>query len=129
MANTLTLDGPDGQRVQEREKIVRYKVVLTGNYVQAVRGSNTVGEVLDLTRVIGVGGISGLWGPNGPKRAYVINGIGGFGVQVLPGADNLHWLLKFFSTTPGVELAAGAYPAPVTADVDAYIEFSGRPFD
>jgi hypothetical protein len=129
MPNVITVDGPNAVRVQEREKVIRYKLTLSGAYVQAVRLSN-VGELIDLTKVVGAGGApEQFWGPNGPLRGYVINGMGGFAAEIIPGADTLHWLLKVFGTTPGTELVAGAYPAGITADVDTLVEFTGRPFD
>lgn len=132
MANTLTVDAlgvNNGVRVNEREKLVRYKLVLTGNYVQHTRGQN-VGEVLDLTKVIAAGNAPDqLWGLNGPSRVYVLNAGGtGYSLSVVPGADNLHWLLCVFSNV-ATELAAGAYPAALLADVDILIESTGRRFD
>lgn len=131
MANVMTIDSggvAQGVRVNEREKIIRYNVVLSGNYVQATRGQN-VGEVLDLTKVSGAFAADQFWGPRGPVRGYVVNiGSTGYSMSIIPGADNLHWLLMIFSGV-AAQLAAGAYPGGLTADLDIYVEFSGRRFD
>jgi hypothetical protein len=131
MPNVLTIDSGgvgQGVRVNEREKIIRYNCVLSGNYVQAVRGSN-VGELLDLTKVVGALQADQFWGISGPIRGYPLQGPGGSGVEIIPGADRLHWLLKMFAVGANNEFAAGAYPASVLADLDFYVEFSGRRFD
>ena len=132
MANTLTVDAlgvANGVRVNEREKLVRYKCALSGNYTQHTRGQN-IGEVLDLTKVIGDPGVADqFWGLNGPSRVYVLNAGGtGYSMSIVPGADNLHWLLCIFSGV-ATELAAGAYPGGLVADVDIVIESTGRRFD
>ena len=132
MANTLTVDAlgiQNGVRVNEREKLVRMKCVLSGNYVQHVRGTNT-GEVLDLTKVIGAGPAPDqFWGPSGPSIVYVLNTGGtGYSMSIVPGADHLHWLLCIFSGV-ATELAAAAYPAGLLADLDIVVESSGRRFD
>jgi hypothetical protein len=76
VANLLTVDAlgvNNGVRVNEREKLVRYKLTLSGLYVQHVRGT-AVGEVLDLTKVVLAGNAPDqLWGPVGPSRLYVLN--------------------------------------------------------
>jgi len=94
MPNVMTVDAlgtNNGVRVNEREKLVRWKLVLSGNYVQHVRGSN-VGELLDLTKTVGAGNAPDqFWGPNGPSRVYVLNPGGtGYSLSTTPGADNLH---------------------------------------
>jgi hypothetical protein len=127
MPNVITVDGPDAVRMVEREKLIRYKLTLSGAYVQAIRATNT-GELIDLTKVVGVNKEDQFWGKNGPKRVYVVQAPAGYGVSILPGADGLHWLLKVWSAV-GVELAAAAYPAAITADVDVYLEASGRTCD
>ena len=135
MANVMTIDSGgvgQGVRVNEREKLVRYNVALTGSYVQAVRGANT-GEVLDLTKVTGVYKEDQFWGPRGPTRSYVLNiGTSGLSLSIIPGADNLHWLLVIFDTVAH-QLAAGTYAggngAPLVGDLDLYAEFAGRRFD
>lgn len=127
MANVITVDGPDAVRVTEREKLIRYKLTISGNYVQATRGQN-VGEVIDLTKVVGVNKEDQFWGKNGPKRMYPVQGPAGYGVEILPGADNLHWLWKIYSAV-GVELGAAAYPAAITGDLDILVEASGRVCD
>ena len=120
----------DAVRLFEREKLIRYQVALSGNYVQAVRGTN-VGEVLDLTKspVAGLYQPNQFWGYKGPLNAYVTNiGSTGYSMSVIPGADALHWLLTIFSGV-AAQLAAGAYPAGLTTDLDIKVEFSGRNLD
>lgn len=123
MPNTLQVDDSftDG-----RVRLIRYKLTLTGSYVQAVRLSAT-GEVLNLNGATNPKSLAqAFWGKDGPTRVYPLNGFGGFGVEIIQGTDNLHPILKFFGTTPGTELAAGAYAAGVTGDVDTFIEAVGR---
>jgi len=136
MANKLSLAStPQGidlnaVRIYEREKLIRYNVTLSGAYVQHVRGQN-VGEVIDLTQNLTNANYSPgqYWSARGPSRVYVINAGGtGYSMSIVPGADNLHWLLCIYSGV-AAELAAGAYPAGLAADVDVVIEASGRSFD
>lgn len=136
MANVLTIDSGlkgvgQGLRVNEREKLIRYNVALSGNYTQYVRGQN-VGEVLDLTKVVGIFREDQNWGNVGPSRGYVLSvGSSGYSMSILPGADPLHWLLAIFSGV-NTQLNAGAYPAgniPLVGDLDIYVEFCGRRFD
>jgi hypothetical protein len=123
MPNVLAVDD---SIPQERVRLIRYKVTLSGAYVQAVRGTAT-GEVLNLNGATNPKGLpQALWGKDGPTRVYPLNGFGGFGVEIVQGVDNLHPILKFFGTTPGTELAAGAYAAGVTGDLDTFIEAIGR---
>lgn len=104
-----------------------HKVTLTGSYVAAVPGSN-VGEVIvpnsasnpkNLAKPVA----------SAYLRGYVINGPAGFSAEIKPGADSLHWLLKLFGTTPGTELAAGAYGAGLTGDTDILVAFEARRCD
>lgn len=132
MSNLLTVDAlgvKNGVRVNEREKLVRYKLTLLGNYVQHVRGT-PVGEVLDLTKAVGAGAAyDQFWGVGGPAQVYVLNAGGtGYSLSVVPGADSLHWLFCVFSGV-AVELVAGAYPAGLLGDADILIESTGRRFD
>lgn len=132
MANTLTVDASgtkNGVRVNEREKLIRYKLAVSGNYVQHIRATNT-GELLDLTKVITAGNAPDqLWGISGPSQVYVLNAGGtGFSLSVVPGADQLHWLFCVFSGV-ATELVAGAYPAALAADTDILLESTGRRFD
>jgi hypothetical protein len=132
MANVMTVD-TNGVQVVEKFKTVVTKVVLSGNYVQSVRGQN-VGEVLLPNSVNSLTGNPGLlpgagWGLTGPTRAYIINGPAGLGAEMLPGADNFHWLLELFNPTTGAQLAAGAYAALNLADLDFKVAFEGRNFD
>lgn len=132
MPNILTVDAlgvNNGVRVNEREKLVRYKLTLAGNYVQGVRGS-AVGEILDLTKVVPAGNSPDqFWGPQGPSKCYVLSvGNSGYSMSVIPGVDNLHWILMIFSGV-AAQLAAGAYPAGLLTDLDILIESTGRRFD
>lgn len=126
MANVLTVDKAI---TGDREKRIRYRVVLSGNYVQAVRGANT-GELIILSSAAGANQPDQFWGPKGPERVYPIQGPAGYAVEFLPGADGNHWLMKIFSAA-GTELLAAAYPAAITADNlgDVLIEAVGREFD
>ena len=88
-----------------------------------------VGEVLDLTKVTGAFKEDQFWGPKGPIRVYVVNiGETGNSMSIVPGADNLHWLLVIYSGV-ATEFGAGVYSAGLLADLDIYIEASGRRFD
>ena len=133
MANVLTIDSNgvgQGVRVNEREKIIRYNIALSGAYVQFARGQN-VGEVLSLPSVVGVFKEDQYWGNRGPTRGYIVNiGSTGFSMSILPGADNLHWLLAIFSGV-SAQLAGGTTYASngLSTDLDIYVEFSGRRFD
>lgn len=121
MANVMTVDSA---YTRDREKFIRYNVVLSGAYVQAVRGANT-GEVLDLTVVVStLPKADQFWGVTGPKRGTISNIPASYIAKIIPGADRLHWLLQIFSAI-GTELVAGAYPAGLTADLDFYVEFTG----
>lgn len=126
MANALTVDKVV---TGDREKRIRYQVVLSGNYAQAVRGANT-GEVLNLNGAAGGNHPDQYWGAKGPQRVYPIQGPAGYTVEILPGADGNHWLYKVYSAV-GTELVAGAYPAAITGDNlgDVMIEAVGREFD
>jgi hypothetical protein len=117
-------------RIYEREKLIRYSVILSGTYATHVRGQN-VGEVLNLGQVYAPVSYQAdqLWGYKGPTRGYLVNiGNVGYSMSVVPGADPLHWLLCIFSNV-ATELAAGAYPAALTTDQDIVLEFSGLVFD
>jgi hypothetical protein len=128
MANAVTIQDPADVRVTEREKLIRYNIRLSGNYVQHVRGQN-VGEVIDLSKVVGINQYDQFWGQKGPRKVYIINvGESGYGFSIVPGADALHWLLVVYSGV-ATELAAGAYPAPLLADLDITIEAAGLSFN
>lgn len=125
MANTLTVSSAP---TVMKQRFIRYLVALSGSYVQAVRGSN-VGEVLNLGSIqSGTFDPMQYWGYEGPKIVKLVNGPGLYIAEIVPGADAFHWLLKVSSTTPGTELAAGAYPASITGDLDVYIEAWGAEF-
>lgn len=128
MANVITVL-PFGARTYERERLIRYSVTLSGSYVQHIRLQNT-GEVLDFTKVVGQGAqTQQFWGGNGPRLVYLLNTGGtGFSMSIVPGADNLHWLLCIFSGV-ATELAAGTYAANAAGlltDLDIVIEAVGR---
>jgi hypothetical protein len=111
-----------------KQRFIRYLVALSGSYVQAVRGSN-VGEVLNLGSIqSGTFDPMQYWGYEGPKIVKLVNGPGLYIAEIVPGADAFHWLLKVSSTTPGTELAAGAYPASITGDLDVYVEAWGAEY-
>lgn len=103
-----------------------FTITLTGSYVQAVRGTNTGELLLPLNASNPNFFPKGFPGIKGFKRAYVIQGGGGNGTQIIPGADPLHWLLKFFSAA-NTQLTAGAYNAAITGDVDFMIAFESDP--
>lgn len=123
MANTLTIKQSG---LVWKQKRVRYNLALSGLYVQAVPGSN-VGEVLIPGNAVGKYDPDQYWGYEGPSFGNATQPPQGYGAQILPGADSQHWLLRLFSS-PGTELAAGAYSAGVLADLYAYIEFWGGDF-
>lgn len=129
MPNALSVTDINAARLYEREKLLRYGLGLSGAYVQAgARGTN-VGEVINLGVITGSFQPEQFWGYRGPVRGYVLQGPGGFTICIRPGADAFHWVLQIFSSTTGAELAAGAYPAAITGDLDMILEFSGRAFD
>jgi hypothetical protein len=127
-ANTMAVDLNGVQQV-EKFKTIIYKVTLAGNYVQSVRLQN-VGEVLQPNLASNPAFLPGAsWGLAGPSRAYIINGPAGLGAEMIPGADNFHWLLRLFNPVTGAELAAGAYAALQLADLDFKVAFEGRCID
>lgn len=115
MANQLTVLNVSPMFKQKR---VRYGLVLSGVYVQAANG----GEILNLNGAAGNFDPGQFWGYTGPKYGDPTQPPAGYTAQILPGADGLHWVLKVFSAA-GQELAAGAYPAAILADLNAFIEF------
>ena len=120
MANALAVESVI--KLPHGFKKIRLAVTLSGNYVQAVRGANT-GEVLSLgaaTNPLYLPDAS--FGQKGAARGRIVNGPSGNIGEIIPGADALHWLLKFFSAAD-TELGAGAYSAPIKADADFVIEF------
>lgn len=130
MANVLSIAGVDKNsvRIYEREKTIAYGVALSGNYATHTRGAN-VGEVIIPNNATGSYVQDQLWGQKGPSRGYVLNSGGtGYSMSIVPGADALHWLFCVFSGV-ATELAAGAYPAGLLADLDIVVEFTGRAFD
>jgi hypothetical protein len=104
-----------------------YKVTLSGSYVQAVRLANTGEKLLPFSASNPNFIPKAFPGNKGFLRAYPLQGPGGFGCSIIPGADIFTWLLKLFGTTPGTELAAGAYAAGVTGDLDFYVAFESDP--
>lgn len=124
MPNTMAL-----QEVQTGNlvDVYIYKVTLSGSYVQAVRLANT-GEQLKPFAATNPNFLpKGFPGTKGFKRGYPLQGPGGFSASIIPGADIFTWLLKMFGTTPGTELAAGAYAAGVTGDLDFMVAFESDP--
>lgn len=127
MPNVLSIPDFNAVRQTEKEKLIRYKVVLSGAYVQAVRGT-AVGEVLNLTNVAGLFQPGQFWSQKGPITGRVQQGPQGLVARIIPGVDALHPILQIFSAF-ATELAAGAYSAAVLADQDIIVEFYGRTFD
>lgn len=126
MPNQLTVVS---ERRGLRYRALRYRVALSGLYVQATRLQD-VGEVLKLENALNPYNIpQAFWGNEGPSPTggTVINPPKGYPSKILPGATVGHFLLQMFS---GVltELAAGAYDAAVIADQDIYIEFDGASY-
>lgn len=122
MANTATV--VDVQP-SDRAKVIVVKVALSGSYVQAVRLANT-GEVVNLTSLTNSSNFpDASFGAKGANRGYPLQGPAGFACRILPGADANHWLIQIFGATNGTELAAGAYGAAYTGDLDFYIAFEG----
>jgi len=129
MANQLTINDLNAVRQEQREKTITYAVALSGNYTQFVRGQN-VGEVMQPNQAASQQYLPDqFWGQVGPRVMYLLNtGSTGYSMSVVPGADNLHWLLVIFSGV-AVQLNAGAYPAGLTADLDIKVEGRGRVMD
>lgn len=128
MANQLTINDLNAVRQEQREKTITYSVTLIGAYVSFVRGQN-VGEVLTPNTAIGQYLPDQFWGESGPRVMYLLNtGSTGYAMSIVPGADNLHWLLVIFSGI-AAQLAAGAYPAGLLADLDIKVEARGRVID
>jgi hypothetical protein len=123
MANMLTIveDGP-----LFKNRRIRYNVALSGLYVQAVRGSN-VGEVLNLGAAVGKFDAMQYWGYTGPKFGDPAQPPAGYTAKIVPGADGSHWLFQIYSSA-GNELAAGAYPAAILAELDCFVEFWGADY-
>ena len=123
MPNTMAIES--AIKLPHGFKKIRYSVTLSGNYVQAVRGANT-GEVLALGSATNPLYLpDATWGQKGPLRACIVNGPAGNQAEIIPGADSLHWLLKFFSAAD-TELGAGAYSATIKADADFVVEFEAN---
>lgn len=123
MSNVLAL-----QEVQTGNNVdvYIYKLTLSGNYVQAVRTTNT-GERLQPLNATNPNFVSKAFpGNKGFKRGYVIQGGGGNGVEILPGLDAFNWLLKVYSAA-NTELGAGAYNVAVTGDLDILVAFEADP--
>jgi hypothetical protein len=107
-----------------KQKKVRYNVDLSGNYGQA---AGVAPEVLNLNGATGNYDPDQYWGYQGPKFVSITNLPAGYNCQIVPGADALHPILKVFSSE-GVELAAGAYPAALAAELNFFIEAWGADF-
>ena len=131
MANILTIP-PNGTRIGDGQKIIRYNVTLIGTYTQHVRGTS-VGEVLNLDGAINQGFCQdAVWGGKGPDSVYLLNIGAGYILDICPGADASHPLLVIYLFS-GAELGQGAAYAsgtiPLASDLDMYIEAVGRSFD
>jgi hypothetical protein len=129
MANQLSINDLNAVREEQRELIITYAVALSGNYTQFVANTN-VGEVLTPNTATSKFFLPRqYWGQNGPRVMYLLNtGSTGYAMSLVPGADNLHWLLVIFSNIT-TQLAAGAYPAGLAADAFIQVEGRGRVVD
>lgn len=125
MPNLMTVQAV---QPENRFKLVRYSVVLSGNYVQVANG----GEVLSLNQALNPGFLAGAgWGLTGPNPArqgagYSLQGPGGLAAEIVPGVDAFHPILKLFDPTTGNELAAGPYPAKASGDANFSVAFEGK---
>ncbi len=128
MANVLTIL-PNGARIGDRTKTIRYGVTLSGSYAQHTRGQN-VGEVLDLNAALNPGfQQDAKWGNKGPDLTYIINIGNGYNLQIVPGADARHPVLVLYSSA-GTEQAAATYASlGLNTDLDIIIEATGRNCD
>ena len=108
-----------------RTTIYVYKLTLSGSYVQASRGTNT-GERLQPLLATDQSGSNfrGFPGNKGFNRGYVIQGGGGNGTEIMPGADAFNWILKMYASA-NTEVGAGAYNAAITGDLDMLVAFEG----
>lgn len=128
MPNVMTV-----KRVQnlERDKSIRYQVVLNGNYVQVANG----GEVFNINVALNPQFLPGaFWGLTGPDVTkfgvgYPLQGPGGLAAELVPGVDAFHPILKLFDPLTGNELAAGAYAAKISGDNNFFVQFEGRNID
>lgn len=125
MANTLSVVAVNREFVS---KSIRYKVALSGSYVQAVRGTLT-GELLTLSSASGKLTEGQYFGYEGASvnSARCINVPNGYPTKIIPSTDTNHFLMQIFSA-PATELAAGPYPAGILADLDIVVEFQGLTF-
>jgi len=115
-------------QIGQASTVYVYKVTLSGNYVQAVRGSNT-GEVLQPLSASNPNFKPKAYpGNKGFDRAYIIQGPGGNGAEIVPGADAFNWLLKLYSAA-NTQVTAGAYNAAVTGDLDILVGFECKNFN
>lgn len=107
MALALTLNEVE---VNLRHKDLYIKAVASGNY-------STGGDTVNLTSISNPANkTNGTAGYPGTIVDYEVEqGAGGYTAELIPGATLATWKLKIFSA-PGTELAAGAYPAAITAD-------------
>ena len=110
---TLTSTDKDLTR---RRKVLTVAALAVGNYVPG-------GDSINLSNVqnpkfISNGKIGGV-----PKIAEVMNAPGGYSAEIITASTLAGFKLKVYSA-PGVELAAGAYPAALLADA-FLLKFAG----
>lgn len=120
MANTMAVQDV---QVGERATVYIHRVTLSGSYTQVSRGSNT-GEVLTPNTASNPNFLAK---PSAAHydRAYPLQGPGGFSAELIPGADDTHWLLKVYSSA-GTEHVAAAYEATITGDLDFLVAFEAK---
>ena len=94
-----------------RAKQVAVEPTFSANYAAG-------GQVLDFTAMTNPGNMPGGFLGSVPREVRAYNPPAGYKVDVVPGVALNDWKLKFTVINTAVELAAGAYPAPITADDD-----------
>jgi hypothetical protein len=105
--------------VTRRREVRGYTLTLSGSY-------STGGDTMNLLTATNPNKLEKpLWSKRKPTGFEVQNFTTGFAAEIIPGTDNTAWLLKIENGATGAELAAGAYPAALTADVNIRVEFSG----
>lgn len=93
-------------------------LTFSGNYA-------TGGDALDLTAVTNTNWLAKAHFGQNPLQGAVLNAPDGYGLEIVPGATLSTWKVKVL-TASGAELAAGAYPAGLTGDSNAALEFISR---
>lgn len=95
--------------VEARNKFVLFlALVFSGNYVAG-------GDTLDLTQVQDTQGqsVEGFFEVPQNIGVFSVN-LGGYRVEIIPGATLAAFKIKVYVGTTGLELAAGAYPGAIT---------------